>query len=206
MADQSPEPSRRHWARAALLLLLVIPFLPELAICAVAALAYFTGCRVDQESPCIVSSLPASEVIDWALWLGGVDIVGSAARRSYFHLILGAWLFVCYVVLIFAWTRLQTRLVIGAAITLVLAVLPYWAPLWTVRMFADERLCKPQSTGCPLFGKKVEKAFAALNMQDLPAHDSGPLLALGMFVAFAVFVAARAGFVARREGRSRSSR
>jgi hypothetical protein len=48
-----------------------------------------------------------------------------------------------------------------------------------------------------LFGGKVDNAYAALEMTNLPLNDGGALPALGTFVVFAIFVIAR-GVVSAR--------
>jgi hypothetical protein len=74
--------------------------------------------------------------------------------------------------------------------------------LLAIKMFANERLCKPESTGCMLFGGKVDNAYAALEMTNLPFNDGGALPAVGTFIVFAVFVIARGVVSARRTVKS----
>jgi hypothetical protein len=200
MAKDSFGRSHRYLARFVLLLLVAIPLLPEIVICAVAGLAGLMGCRPDKDA-CLIGSLAVSNVIDWALWAGGVDIVKSAAWRAYFYLAIGAWLVVCYVVLIQGWERVTSRLLLGSAVALFFALLPFWGPLLAIKMFANEHLCKPENTGCMLFGGKVDNAYAALEMSDLPNHG-GALPAVGIFFVFAVFVTARGVVSARRAVKS----
>ena len=197
MALETFERSHGHAARWVLLALLVVPFLPEIAIWAVAALAGLAGCQPDQKDACLVGSLAVSDVIDRALWAGGVDIVRSAAWRSYFYVAIVAWLGLCYIVLIQGWERVTSRLLLGAALALTFALLPFWGPLLAIKMFANERLCKPESTGCLLFGGKVENAYAALEMTNLPFNSGGVLPAVGLFAVFSVFAIA-AGVVSTK--------
>jgi hypothetical protein len=205
MAIDSLERSHRYSARLLLLLLVAIPLLPEIVIWVVAALAGLVGCQPDQKDACLFGSLSVSNIIDWALWAGGVDIVKSAAWRAYFYLAMGGWLAVCYVVLIQGWERLRSRLLLGSAVALVFALLPFWGPLLAIKMFASERLCKPESTGCMLFGGKVDNAYPALEMINLPFNNGGVLPVVGIFVVFAVFVIARSVVSTRPAAKSEPS-
>jgi hypothetical protein len=202
MAIDSLERSHRYSARLVLLLLVAIPLLPEIVIWAVAALAGLVGCQPDQKDACLIGSLAVSNVIDRALWAGGVDIVKSAAWRAYFYLAIGGWLVVCYVVLIQGWGRVTSRLLLGSVVALFLALWPFWGPLLAIKMFANERFCKPESTGCLLFGGKVDNAYAALEMINLPFKNGGALPAVGIFLVFAVLVIARGVVSARRAVKS----
>jgi hypothetical protein len=195
MATDSLKHSR-YSARLLLLLLVTVPVLPEVVILAVATFSGLMGCLQDQNVACPVGS-PAA-VVNWALWAGGVDIVKSAVWRAYFYLAVGAWLVICYVVLILGWARVSSRLVLGSAVALFFALLPFCAPLLAIKTFADNRLCKPESTGCKLFGEEVDKAYAALEMAKLPFNDWAAVVMFGIFAVFATLVIASGAVSTRR--------
>jgi hypothetical protein len=203
MATDSIERSHRHSARWLLLLLVAVPLLPEIFIWAVATFAGLKGCQPDQQVACRLGSLVVSDLVDRALWAAGVDIVKSAAWRTYFYLAIGAWLVACCIVLIQGWAGVKSRLLLGTVVALFLALLPFWGPLATVKIFADEGLCKPEAvTGCKLFGGNVDNAYAALQMRDLPFSDDDPLLAVWIFAGFSLLAIAGGVASARRAAKS----
>jgi len=203
MAKTSLERSHRYLARFVLLLLVAIPLLPEIVIWAVAALASLMGCRPDQKDACLIGSLAVSDVIDWALQAAGVSIVGSATERAYLYLAIGGWLVVCYVVLIRGWQRVTSRLLFGSLVALILALLPFWGPMLAIKMLANGPYCEPAgSSGCMLFGGKVNQAYAAISMADPPPYYTSALLAVGLFAVYAILVIMQRVVSARRPIRS----
>jgi hypothetical protein len=52
----------RLW-RLTLVLFVALPFLPEIAIYVVAALAKIKGCNVDEKAVCVIGSVPMSDTI-----------------------------------------------------------------------------------------------------------------------------------------------
>jgi hypothetical protein len=203
MITKSFEHSHQYLARRALLLLVAIPLLPEIVIFAVAALAFLMGCRPDQKGACLIGSLAVSDVIDWALQAGGVSTVGSATERAYLYPAIGGWLVACYVVLIRGWKRLRSRLLLGSAVALFLALLPFWGPMLAIKMLANGPYCEPAgSRDCTLFGGKVDLAYAALSMADPPPYYKSVQLAAGIFVVYAILVIVQRVVSARRPVRS----
>jgi len=202
MAVDPLKRSGRHSARWLLPLLVVVPLLPEIFILVVAAFAGLKGCRPDQDHACLFGSLAVSKGIEWGLSAAGVGIVKSSAWRSYFYLAISAWLVLCYAVLTLGWRRVTSRLLLGSVVALFFALLPFSGPLWAIKPFANEQLCKPESTGCMLFGGKVGNAYSALEMTSLPINDGGALPAITIFLAYAIFVGVRGILSARRVVRS----
>jgi hypothetical protein len=203
MITKSPEHSHHYLARRALLLLVAIPLLPEIVIIAVAALAFVMGCRPGQEGACLIGSRAVSDVINWALQAGGVPTVGSATARAYLYLAIGGWLVVCYVALIQGWKRLRSRLLLGSAVALFLALLPFWGPMLAIKMLANGPYCEPASSPvCKLFGGPVALAYAALSMAEPPPYYESFKLAAGIFAVYAILVIVRGVVSARRPVKS----
>ena len=193
----SREPPRRHKARFAFLLLVIIPFLPEILIWAAATIAELKGCQPDQKDACLIGTLPVSDIIAFSLYLGaGLIIAG--VRASYVWLVvacgaMAGWLVACYAALILGWARVSSRLLLGFAVAAVFAFLPYFGPMLSVANLVNEH-CRPNDGGvgaCMMFGSYVGKPEAS------PAHDAvmlgwlapyGALLALAIFAVYAVVV------------------
>lgn len=204
MAIDPLERSPRYLARLVLLLLLAIPLLPEIVIGIAAALAGLMGCRPDQKDACLIGSLAVNDAINWALQAGGVSIVASATERTYLYLAIGGWLVACYVVLIWGWKRVRSRLLLGSAVALYLALVPFWGPMLAIKMLADRPYCEPAgSGGCTLFGGKVNQAYAALSMADPPPYYESTKLAVGIFAVYAILVIVQRVVSARRPVKSR---
>ena len=199
MTTKSAKLSHHHLARLALLLLVVIPFIPEVIIFTVAALARLMGCVADQKEACLVGPLAVSDIIDWALLAGGVLIVSSTVWRTGFFLAISGWLVVCYVVLIQGWTRVASRLMLGLVVALFFAIMPLSGPMLAIQIVANENSCAPAHSGpCQIFGGKVEKAYAATVMTQSPRSDTSVELAAWIFVFYAILVIVLGVVSARR--------
>jgi hypothetical protein len=199
MFRMSPDPSRRHWWRLALLVLVTIPFLPEIAITAIALLARALGCEPDQQATCVLGPLRISDIITLSLQ-AGTSVPVAGLRISYKWLVLlyaliVVWLGVCYWVITKGWARVASRLFLSFAIALLFAVLPFFGPMFAIAPLLHEK-CQPNEGNvgaCTLFGGSVG------NQNDSPAHDAisigwlspvGMLLTLGVFFIYAIFVIA----------------
>jgi hypothetical protein len=186
--------------RLALLLLVIIPFVPEILIFVVAAVARLMGCQPDQKGACVIGSIPVSDVIASALQISaGLMIAGVRSSNVWivvFYIGVATWLVVCFIVLIQAWTRVHSRLLVGLVVALVFAILPYFGPMLSIANLANEN-CKPNEgsvSTCMIFGGYVGAPG------DSPAHDAvlmgwlffpyGALVAFGLFGLYAVTVMA----------------
>ena len=198
MATDSIEQSHRYSARVLLPLLVTMLLLPELFIWAVAALAGLMGCEPGQKHVCLVGSLAVSNVIEWGLSAAGVL---SPSWSKYFYLAVDGWLVVCLVALIRGWTGVTSRLLLGSAVALFFAVLPNLGPLFAIRMVAELDMCKPESTGCLIFGGEVRNAYGALEKANLAFLNGDALPVVGILVVFSVF-AIVSGTVSRRTVKS----
>lgn len=111
---------RRVW-RIALAVLIVVPFLPELAIYAIAALVLWK-CDIGQKTACLVGPVSIGDII--AALLDTTVIIGAA-----FWFIAPVWLAACYLVTTLGWSRTGSRLSLALLVSLIFAFLPYVAPL-----------------------------------------------------------------------------
>ena len=194
----------RHPFRLILLLMLILPLIPELLIWGAALLAKFSGCRPDQQDVCLIGSLPVSDVIVRALEAGASFILG-AIRNSErwfvsFYVSVAAWLGVCYLAIILGWAGTASRLFIGFVVSLAFAILPYFGPMLALANLAHDA-CRPNDGyvgPCTLFGGDVgPRAHDAVNLGWLGLI--GAPLGLAMFVIYVIVV----GILAwrRRDGR-----
>jgi hypothetical protein len=201
MTTKSAKHSHRHLARLALLLLVVIPFVPEIVITATAGLARLTGCLPDQKEPCGIGPPAVSAVIDWGLHAGaGARVAVSIASLTGFYLAIIGWLAMCYVVLTLGWARLTSRLLLGLAVALVFALLPYFGPWLSIANLVTKHSCDPNSGhACIIFGGEVKEAYAAIRVI-APELLYGGVLTMGIFLIYAIcaIVAAVTGATSAR--------
>lgn len=198
MAMGSGERSRRNAARLVFLLLVVLPFLSEIVILLVSWVAELLGCSINQERACTIGPWTVSRIVDGALGATGMSIALPQATRDYFLLAVGAWLALSYVALVLGWARVASRLLLGFAAAFIFALLPFRGPMSAIRIFADEQSCKPESTGCKMFGDNVSNAYAALQMSELSSNGASLLPAGVVVTLFAIFVVISGIFSARR--------
>lgn len=204
-------PRRRRPWRALLLALLVIPFVPELAILLTGALAQLLGCRPEQA--CLGGALPAGDVITLALRLSAglmmeADRAGSDVWWWLVYAAFNGWLVLCLAVVTLAWSRTASRLAIGLAVALVFAFLPYAGPALAIAPFTGPH-CAPNEGGagpCQLFGTPIgDKGYSvAHDAVALTVADSGEgaRLSLALFAGYATAVVAGGSIRRRRRARA----
>lgn len=188
----------RHWAKPLLLLLVTISFLPEMVIWVTAGFARLMGCQPGQKDPCL-GSLTISNIIDQALQVSAGFIVThvSVSERWMigFYLAIAVWLVACYAVVMLGWSRVSSRLVLGCLVALVFSVLPFLGPGLAILGLAERGSCQP-SVGsddpCKIFGGEVSQANAAVSLTEPNLQFGGALLAIGIFVVYAMVVIATA--------------
>lgn len=172
-------------------MLIIVPFLPEIAIYVAGGLAKLMGCRLDQKDTCLIGSVPVSDIIAGALRVGAGLLVSAWTSGSAYFIVFCAsialWILICFFALTMGWSRTRSRLLLGLAVALVFAVLPYFGPLLAIGNFLNEN-CKANEGGvgpCTIFGGHVGP----------PAHDAvqagwlilaGAPIALGAFVVYAI--------------------
>jgi hypothetical protein len=210
MFGRAQERRRRLFTRLSILLLLIIPFIPEIAISATAALARIGGCQPDEVGECRIAGVPVRDVIGWALEVKARFInahAGDPRWATAFYLIAAIWLLACYFVVLRGWRRRSSRLVLGLILTLLFAVMPYFGSLLAIAPLANDscQLDASRSGPCMIFGGYVG------DPESSPAHAAGRIvelviigapLALGMFAFYAVGVIAVGRRAAKRPTRS----
>jgi hypothetical protein len=180
----------RYWYRLALLLLVVIPFIPEILIFAVAAFARLKGY---QSNTCFVGSSALGRLIDSALGLGAGliadHVLNSQKWFLIFYTVFTGWLVVCCLLVLKGWSRLSSRLALGFAVAVTFAVLPFFAPILAIVSIANKNSCDPNIGPCTIFGEKVTHAYAAVALGEPILQHTGAKLAITIFAFFAIWVA-----------------
>ena len=202
MTTDFPNHSRRRSARWLLLLLVITSLFPEIFIWAVVGIAGLQGCESGKNVACDIGPLTARDMIEWSLTAAGIV---PWTWRIYFYLAVGAWLIVCFIVLIRGWTGVTSRLLIGSAVTALFALLSVVGPWFAIDLVADKSVCKPQTTGCLLFGGAKEEVKGAFQKANLGISDVEFLMLAGMigiFIVFAIFVITSSAISVRRTVRS----
>lgn len=189
---------RRIWWRFALLVLVVLPFLPDLAIYAVGGLAKVNGCVADQKEICRIAGINVSKALSGLVTTS--IVIGSA-------FVLGltvVWLVVCYLVIARGWAGFVARCVLALSVTVIFARLPYLAPYSVIAPLADPS-CKPSGGGgpCPIFGGDVSSAHHTDALQLLVWP--GDVIALSTAAAYAIVAAIIKAWRARARGQPAQS-
>jgi hypothetical protein len=174
---------RRHWWKLALLLLVVFPFLSEIAIYAVAGLARINGCVVDQKEVCFVAGAKVSDVIS-RLLTAGLWVAGGFVGFG----LAALWLVMCYLLIARGWAGLIVRFSLVLSVTLIFALLPYLAPGLAIAPLINAH-CQPNEGGvgpCVIFGGDVSGAHQTIVLPWL--LFAGVPIALGTAVIYAIVV------------------
>lgn len=211
MAATSFEHPLRHLRRLVLFLLLIVPLVPEIVIYATVALARLMGCHLNQKEACLIGALAVSDVIGWALQVCAGFIIAAVSNSfvwlAAFYVVVAAWLVACHAVIIRGWRRTSLRLLLGFFVTFIFIFLPYFAPTLAVAALDNEN-CRPNEGGigaCMVFGGYVGSADHS------PAHDAiimgwlapiGAVMALAIFLVYAIVVGIAGVVAARRAKRS----
>ncbi|WJR78933.1 hypothetical protein [Bradyrhizobium sp. NP1] len=185
--------SRRLW-KGALLVLVLLPLVPEILILAASAYAAASGCEVQSTVACAVGPPSVTNVIRGSLQVAAV--IGKEFADDNVVLV---WLALCYVLIVLGWTRLSSRLLLALGTSLILAILPYFGPILAIGPLANPK-CNPNEGGippeCMIYGGNVGE----------PAHEAvrlgwkffyGAPVAIAAFVVFALAVTAM-HFAAKR--------
>ncbi|CCD98286.1 hypothetical protein [Bradyrhizobium sp. STM 3809] len=181
--------TRTRWTQLGLLLLVVIPFLPELAIWIVAGFAKIMGCSPGQQTLCLNSPW-ISDTINWAFKLSaGLIVTHTTTSLRWliaFFAGLGLWLTGCLVIISLGWRRRSSRLVLGFAITLIFAFLPFLGPGLALLGLAEPEACTPGTGTCKIYGSEVQEAHAAVRLWDLELQPLWIVLAAALFAIYAI--------------------
>jgi len=200
MSIEPATESRRHRWRLALLALVVLPFLPDLAITAVGVLAKGTGCVVEQKELCLIAGVDVSHVLS-NLIAAAVVIGGAFAWMA----LAAVWLVMCYLVIVRGWVTLASRCLLALLVTVVFALLPYLAPGFAIAPFVNAS-CQPNEGGvgsCIIFGGNVSSVHHTVILQWMIL--AGVPIALGTALTCAIvfaIVRARRNRVMKRSANS----
>jgi hypothetical protein len=189
--------SHRHLWRLALLLLVLLPFLPELAIYAATALAKMKGCAVDQKLACLIGPISVSGTIVWALETG-------LLRGASFSVgIAAAWLGLCYIVVSLGWAHMSSRLLLAFVVTVIFALLPYFGPMLALAHLVNPN-CQPNEGGvgpCVIYGGHIGDAAHHAVTEPWLIFIGGPI-AFGSFLVYVLVALVVRAAAAKREVRS----
>jgi hypothetical protein len=193
MSIESKERLGRWLWSGALLLLVVLPFLPEVLIIAASAYARVVGCEIDSSMACAVGPPSASEIIRDALQ--AANFIGKKFADDN---IVAVWLILCFALIILGWARLSSRLLLAFGTSLIFGFLPYFGPMLAIGPLENPD-CHPNEGGvgpCKIYGSNIDSAAHDAVRLGWKIFDGAPF-ALGTFLLFAV-VAIAIHFVARR--------
>ena len=185
--------SQKSWRRL-LLVLVLVPLLPEIVVFLVSAVASVAGCKPGGEAVCAAGPVHASDFIALALlaasWIGIAFGFGLAA----------IWLALCCLAITRGWRRIPHRVLLAFVVCLLFAVIPYFGPMLSILHLVNPQ-CVPNEGGvgtCILYGGDV--GDTANSVVALPwMMFLGAPIALGAFVTYAI-VLAGLRHVARRRG------
>jgi hypothetical protein len=178
--------SATRW-RSILLILVLLPFVPELAIRMIAAGAALRGCAPADASACMVGPLSFGSLLRAAI----TAAVAAAMALGFGGVVV--WLTLAFVAVQRSFATAPVRLVLGFVLTVTFALGPYLAPGLAVAdlLHGD---CRPQEAGvgaCRLFGEAMGKAANDTQVVQWFAFLAGPV-ALVMFVVYAFVAVTRA--------------
>jgi hypothetical protein len=182
MGAQSQDTNNNNlrW-RGALLLLIVLTFLPEIIILATSILAKMMGCQTGSEVTCTIGPSSAGDIIRNALKAG--SFVGFRFSDG----LAALWLALACFLVSKGWTRLSSRLLLAFIVTLICAFVPYFGPMLSIGYLVNPN-CNPNEGGigpCMIYGGNIDSV----------AHDTvrlawrmidGAPIALGIFVVYAI--------------------
>jgi hypothetical protein len=224
-----PKLARPHpfW-RIVLLVLVVLPLLPEIAVLNVSAIAELSGCRVD--APPLDSTIdsqippdPSTTARGFAPPSGStvsspgeICTIGPAVS-SIIRLALNAgffvgdtfgsgvviiWLALCYVSISRGWRSFLSRLTLAFLVSLIFAIIPYLGPMISVAHLENPR-CQPNDAGigpCTMYGGEVGSIVHYNVALALDDIQVGAAVALVAFSLYAVFllIAGLAAWVSAR--------
>lgn len=198
MAAESNASLRRRFWRIVLLVLVVLPLLPEIVILTVSAIAELRGCHIGDETVCTIGSLSSvSSVIRLALEAGfliGVSFSYGAAAVC---------LALCYVSITQGWMGFSSRLILAFSVSLTLAFVPYLGPMISIGHLENPN-CHPNEGGvgpCIMYGGNVG-SIVHNNIYLAWQVFWGVPVALGAFGLYVLFLLIARVALGRRATRS----
>jgi hypothetical protein len=183
VATDAKAASRRPFWRIVLLVLVVLPLLPEIVVLSASAIAHLSGCRVDAPPPGATtdsqvhpdpsavargfvptpeSPLGAAGKV-CAIGPPVVSIIRLALKAGFFvgdkfgSGVVIIWLTLSYVSITRGWAGFLSRLSLAFLVTLIFAIIPYLGPMMSTEHLRNPR-CQPNEAGvgpCVMYGGNV---------------------------------------------------
>ena len=227
MAPESKTSSRRRFWRILLLVLVVLPLLPEIVVLSVSAIADLSGCRVDaapvdsavssqvSPDPWMVANgfAPAPQSVvaapARACAIGPLPSVSTIIRLaleagllvgvSFGSGVVVVWLALCYVAITRGWTDLLSQLTLAFLVSLIFSFVPYFGPMMSIGHL-DNPHCQPNEGGvgpCMMYGGDVGSIVHENVVLGWHVFIGAPV-ALGEFGAYLLFLLISGFFVLKR--------
>jgi hypothetical protein len=179
------EPKRGIW-RIVFLVLLLIPALPALLLFATGVTGLALGCDPASDRLCYLGSISLGSAADYFLTLSGGFAIG-------FGFIGGLWLLLSLFPIRRAFTNAGLQLLAAAFMAGWALIAPLFLALWALSpiMHGGCRLNEGAVGNCPLFGIATTGGHQLAGA--IWVLILGMPVAAAVFIAFAIFVAVRAG-------------
>jgi hypothetical protein len=202
MTKKERQPRRRLW-RLSLLVLVILPFLPEVAIYAVMGLAKARGCTLD--NACRLNGTSLGDFVGAALQAGLFVSFGFGLG------LVAVWIVLCCCTITNGWSRLSSRLLIALFVSIIFAGPLYVAPNIALGNLANSQCAAKGEGSCKVFGAEItatakDVAYLPYNpvvfdiisqkfpinadviqQKDLGAIGSGFVVAALAFLLYAIF-------------------
>jgi hypothetical protein len=183
MATQSDVTLHRRFWRIVVLVLVVLPFLPEIVTLSVSVVAELRGCHVGDDIVCTIGSLSsANRIIRLALKAG--FLVGVSFSSG----VAAIWLALCYVSITRGWIGTSIRLTLAFSVSLILAFFPYLGPMISIGHLVNPK-CQPNEGGvgpCFMYGGNVGSIVHSNVFLSWEVFRGAPIAvgAFGLYVLF----------------------
>lgn len=162
------------------MLLVLLPFVPEVAILLTSLFAAISGCQPGSDAGCRIGS-SAADIIRHALEAS--LLVGSRFGDG----LAALWLASCCWLITLGWPRLWIRLLLAFAISLICAFVPYFGPMLSISHLVNPR-CSPNEGGvgdCIVYGGDVGGVAHKVVSLGWRIIEGAPI-AIGIFVVYAI--------------------
>lgn len=161
-----------------MLLLVLLPLLPEIIVLLTGLLARGIGCDLEGQSACAFGRIAANviRVALQAAWLIGMALASGFAV---------VWLALSYFAITKGWARVSGRLLVALIVSVIVAFFPYFGPILSTEALLNPA-CRTLNEGrippsCKIYGAEIgETAFAV--------GDLGWKFFIGASIAFIAFV------------------
>ena len=172
----------RFW-RIALIVLVILPLLPEIVTFLASLIAELHGCQAGDEKTCAIGDQSISGIIRFALK------AGLRMGDSFSYGLAALWLAICFFAITLGWSGLFARLILSLSVSLIFAVVPYFGPILSIEHLINPN-CQPNEAGvgpCVIFGERIGPvAHETVSMGWL--FLIGAPIALGAFGVYALII------------------